>query len=92
MSVCIVWPEQMPALSNYFGGVWMAVSEPFGDTYSLPKLDRLPFLLRRLESHFASPQVNRRQLQIFRRVGGAEATKNVEEPPRTNSRPNHRAP
>jgi len=87
MTVLIMWPEQMESLREYFGGKWVAVSEPFGDSCSLPAPTWFPLLARRLQSHFASPQVSRQKLQIFRRVndeaGGGSGEESVLPPIRT---------
>jgi hypothetical protein len=77
MTLLIVWPEQIESLSEYFGGKWIAVSEPFGDSYALPDLGRFPLVSHRLESHFATPQVCRRRLQVFRRAPEATADRGV---------------
>ena len=51
MTLLIPWPEQIESLSEYFGGKWIAVSEPFGDSYALQDLGGFQLLARRLGSH-----------------------------------------
>jgi hypothetical protein len=68
LTVMIIQPESAPDARDYFGGQWTAVSEPFGDSFSLGGVARIPFLGKRLEHHFSTPQMSRHKVQIFRRT------------------------
>lgn len=68
LTLLIISPEKLKATTDYFGGRWEAVSEPFGDSFSLGRWAEVPLIGKRLASHFSGPQMGRYKLQIFRRV------------------------
>ena len=67
LSVLVIRPQDSGRLTNFFGGQWQAVTAPFGDTQDFSRLTRLPLVGRRFASHAAQPQMERYQVQIFRR-------------------------
>jgi hypothetical protein len=68
VSVMIVSPGQKDPTARYFGGDWVAVSDPFGDSVALGKWSRVPVLGRWLQTLFSHAPGARFKLQIFRRV------------------------
>jgi hypothetical protein len=71
ISVLVVPPEMEPGLQNYFGGQWKPVSELFGNAMSLGKIVKMPLIGARIQHHFDTPQMIRRQVRIYRRDGDA---------------------
>jgi hypothetical protein len=67
LTVLIIWKHQFDFFQGYFGGDWVAVSEPFGDSSTLGRSADIPLIGRRMRTHFESPQLQRYKLQIFRR-------------------------
>jgi hypothetical protein len=67
ITVLIVRPEKSSTFTNFFGGKWLAVTAPFGDTQDVKKLARLPLAGSKLVHYGEQPQTERYQLQIFRR-------------------------
>jgi hypothetical protein len=68
ITVLIIRPEHHAKLEPYFGGKWVGVSPPFGDSLEAASLARVPLVGSRLVHHFQAPQMARYQLQIFRRT------------------------
>jgi hypothetical protein len=64
----VVRTDRAASYTNFFGGQWTAVSEPFGDTLNFGALARWPRLHARFRHHFEQPQMERQPLQIYRRV------------------------
>jgi hypothetical protein len=71
ISVLVVSPDLEPGMQKYFGGQWTPVSESFGDVLSLGKIADAPLIGARIQHHFNTPQMMRRQLRIYRRDGDA---------------------
>jgi len=70
VNVIIVKLEQTDSVAGYFGGKWIAVAAPFGDSVATRKLARIPVFGRMLETLFYHAPTARFQVQIFRRVPG----------------------
>jgi hypothetical protein len=68
VSVLVVRPELEGLCTNAFGGQWIAVTPPFGDTQDVASVARWPVVGPRLAHHFEQEHVERYQVQIFRRV------------------------
>lgn len=68
VSVLVIRPEHKDLLCAYFGGDWKAVTAPFGDTQDWSALTGLPVVGSRFAQHAARWQVERYQVQVFRRV------------------------
>src|SRR6185312_15504241 len=68
INVIIIPVKESERLKQYFGGKWEAASEPFGNSYSLGKLAKLPIVGHKIEHYFNNPQVVRYQLQVWRRA------------------------
>jgi len=68
VSVLVIRPEQKDRLCAYFGGEWKAVTAPFGDTQDWSALTGLPIVGSRFAQHAARMQVERYQVQVFRRI------------------------
>ena len=67
VSALVIRPEHKDRLCAYFGGDWKAVTAPFGDSQDFGALTRLPVVGKRFARYAAQPQVERFQLQVFRR-------------------------
>lgn len=68
ISVMIVSPGRKDPTARYFGGDWVAVTEPFGDSVALGKWPRIPVLGRCLQTLFSHAPAARFKVQIFRRT------------------------
>jgi hypothetical protein len=70
VSVVITSPEQKDHFCGFFGGEWVAVTPPFGDSFDFTALARLPIIGRKFASYSGQPQNDRHPMQIFRRASG----------------------
>ncbi len=68
MTVLVIRDQDANLMTNYFGGQWVPVGPPFGDTQDFGALARLPIVGRRFASYAVQPQNERYQLQIFKRA------------------------
>jgi hypothetical protein len=68
ISVLVIRPQQAGNLTNFFGGRWKAVTEPFGDTQDLKWMSQLTLIGKRLAHYGSQPQTERYQIQIFQRL------------------------
>jgi hypothetical protein len=68
VNVIIVKLDQKDSIAGYFGGKWMAVAGPFGDSVAMGKLARIPVFGRILQTLFYHAPTARFPVQIFRRV------------------------
>jgi hypothetical protein len=68
VSVLVIRPEHRDLLCAYFGGDWKALTAPFGDTQDWSALTSLPIVGSRFARHASQMQVERHQVQVFRRV------------------------
>jgi hypothetical protein len=68
ISVLIIRPERKEFMTNFFGGNWIVVAEPFGDTQDYSKLAGIPLAGSRFTHYATQPQSERYSLQILRRV------------------------
>jgi hypothetical protein len=68
ISVLVIRPEQSDYLTNFFGGRWNPVTEPFGDVQDFRQLTKLPLIGWRLAHYATQPQTERYQVQVFRRL------------------------
>jgi hypothetical protein len=73
ISVLVIRPEQSGYLTNFFGGRWEPVTEPFGDVQDFRQLTQLPLIGRRLAHYATQPQTERYQVQVFRRLTDSPA-------------------
>ncbi|HWX18525.1 MAG TPA: hypothetical protein VN578_01340 [Candidatus Binatia bacterium] len=67
VSVVITSPAQKDHFCGFFGGEWVAVTPPFGDSFDFTALARLPIIGRKFASYSGQPQNDRHPMQIFRR-------------------------
>jgi hypothetical protein len=67
LTALVLWPHELDYVQKYVGGEWVAVTEPVGDAYAPGRVTTLPFVGRRIQNHFAAPQLLRYKLQVFRR-------------------------
>jgi hypothetical protein len=70
VNVMIVKLDQADSTADYFGGNWVAVGAPFGDSVSMTNLSRIPILGRKLQTLFDHAPSARFPVQIFRRIPG----------------------
>jgi hypothetical protein len=68
VSVLVIRPEHKDLVCGYFGGDWKPVSPLFGDTQDWSALTGLPVVGSRFARHSVKMQVERFQVQVFRRV------------------------
>lgn len=68
VSVLVIHPEHKERVCGYFGGDWAPVTGLFGDTQDFITLSRLPIVGKKFTNHASQPQIERSQVQMFRRV------------------------
>ncbi len=73
-TVMVIRPPYADVMTNYIGGHWAAVTEPFGDRQDFSLLSKLPVVGKRLTHYAVQPQTERYPVQIFRRVAEGSLT------------------
>lgn len=77
LTVLVIRAGEVEKLTNFFGGNWVAVTPPFGDTQDYGRLARLPFIGGKFASYAQQPQNERCQFVILRRAADTKsATEN----------------
>jgi hypothetical protein len=73
VSVLVIRPGNKENVCAFFRGDWAPVTGLFGDTQDFSALIQLPLVGKRFEHYASQPQVERFQVQIFRRVSESAA-------------------
>jgi hypothetical protein len=67
----VVRADTAAFFTDYFGGPWEAVTEPFGDTTRWDRVENLPWLQNKMRAYLDQPQTWRYQLQVFQRTSAS---------------------
>ena len=70
VNVIIAKLDEEDSIAGYFGGKWVPVTAPFGDSLATGKLARIPVLGRELQTLFYRAPTARFPVQILRRLPG----------------------
>jgi len=70
VNVIIAKLDEEDSITGYFGGKWVPVTAPFGDSLATGKLARIPVLGRELQTLFYRAPTARFPVQILRRLPG----------------------
>jgi len=76
----VIRADKADFFTNYFGGNWEAVTEPFGDTTDWDRVNHFPLIHSKLKSYLDQPQTWRYQLQIFKRKAQPTIKESVQPP------------
>ncbi len=80
VTVLAIPVAKLAEMEKYWGGKWVAVTPPFGDSMLLnPRLE-VPFLAKKLRSYLSNSQSARTPFQLFRRVPGSTDSASTAEP------------
>lgn len=71
VTVLAIPPTKFDDMKSYWGGEWVAVTPPLGDSLLSNNLSTFPFVGKRLLSYLSSPQSIRQPIQVFRRSATA---------------------
>lgn len=64
----VVRADHAAIFTNYFGGPWEAITEPFGDTTRWDRVEKLPWLQSKMKAYLDQPQTWRYPLRVFQRT------------------------